>query len=612
MPESRELAPTAPLDVDDLLGFERLLSTVSAAFIHLPANEFDRAIDSCLERIVVALGIDRCSLGRVLSVNGSVEITHSYAVEGVVRAPKFLPAQAVNPWVLAKARANEPVVFSRLDDLPPEASLDKVTWRKIGMKSHVMMPIFIGGQLQGALNFGCVRVERHWAPDLLPRLNLLARILGSAVARKRAQEELDLALSFERLASGILAALALATPDTTDHIISVALRQIGEFAAADQVALSLDFSDPGHREATEHWEAESIHLPPGWSRPGALPWISARIAAGQIVRLARIADLAPEAQEDAAAMRGLGIRSLLVMPISISGRNAGALSIACVRSEHEWPDALMPGIRLVAEVFASVRVHHASVRRQLAADTESARWRERLVHLVRLHTAGEMSVALAHEITQPLGAIKNYALAARRRAGEEPPDLPHVEDLIEKVIAQTQRAGDIVTRMRSVAQRHEREPQLMDVSRAVSESVQMLKMDCELRGISIRWLSHSSLPTVMVDEVHLQQVILNLLRNAMEAIDGALGHEKEIAVAVRHSEEDEILVAIADRGHGIAEGDLERVFESFYSTKSSGLGVGLAICRKLIEAHGGRLWASRRPGGGAIFTFSLPVSNGLN
>ena len=592
----------------DPLGFERLVSELSASLINLPMQDIDDVIEDCLARIVEALGICRCSLGRVLTLNGRAEITHSYAVQGVVRAPKSLPAQVVNPWLLAKARANEPVVFSRLDDLPPEASLDQETWRKIGMKSHVMMPFFIGGELQGALNFACVRFERSWPPELLPRLRLLAQIFGAVVARKRAQEELDLAIGFERLASSILATLVLATPHNSDHAIATGLRQIGEFAGANQASLRLHFGDDDLEDVVQQWQADSIDLPAGWNGASALPWISARTAGGATVRLARIADLPQEAEEDAAALRDLGIRSLLAMPISVSGGNAGALSIACLQSEHEWPDALMPGIRLLAEVFGSVHAREASDRRKLAAETEAAHWRERLAHLVRIHTAGEMSVALAHEIAQPLGAIENYALAARRRAGEATPDLPRIVELIEKVVAQTRRAGEVVKSMRNIAQRHEPEPKPIDIERAVSKSVQMLKMDCELRDIGIRFSSASPLPMVVVDEVHIQQVVMNLLRNAMEAIEGGQpGGEREIAVAIRQTEGDEILVEISDRGPGIVEADIERVFESFYSTKSSGLGVGLAICRKLIEAHGGQLWASHNPGGGAVFSFSLPI-----
>jgi len=264
---------------------------------------------------------------------------------------------------------------------------------------------------------------------------------------------------------------------------------------------------------------------------------------------------------------------------------------------------------LLAEVFASLHARQSAERRKQAAEVEAAQWRERLAHLVRVHTAGEMSAALAHEINQPLGAIENYALAARRRMGEESPDLARVADLLDKVIGQATRAGDVVTRMRGMVQRHELEPKEIDVVRAVRECVDMVKTDCELRDIRIEVKAAGASSPVVVDEIHLQQVILNLLRNAMEAVElPRPGNSREIAVEIGRDGVEAVAVQVADRGAGIAEGDLERVFESFYSTKPSGLGIGLAICRKLIEAHGGALWASHNPGGGAVFRFTLPVA----
>jgi signal transduction histidine kinase len=218
-----------------------------------------------------------------------------------------------------------------------------------------------------------------------------------------------------------------------------------------------------------------------------------------------------------------------------------------------------------------------------------------------------MSVALAHEVNQPLGAIENYALAARRLAGEAVPDLPRVTELLDKVIGQTTRAGDVVSRMRSMVQRHDFNPKLVKIERAISECVEMLKTDCNLRDIEVRLSADSGLPQLTVDEIYLQQVVLNLLRNAMEAIEQG-GGERVIDISIALNQRKAIQVEVADTGSGIAEGDLERIFESFYSTKSTGLGIGLAICRKLIEAHRGLLWASHNPNGGAVFLFTIPVS----
>ncbi|MDM0021405.1 ATP-binding protein [Variovorax saccharolyticus] len=597
-------ARPAPRNLQDLLRFERLLSDLSATFIAVPVHDIDRAIAQSLERIVKALDIDRSTLTRV-TLTGSAEVTHSYAVQGVAPAQRFLPARDSHPWALSMAIANRPVAFSRLDDLPPEAGVDKESWRRSGLKSQVMMPIMVAGHLHGALIFGTVRFEREWPDELLGRMRLLAEIFGSALARKRAQEELELAIGFERLASGILASLVMSKPHEQSEAILRGLREIGEFVGAERVALWQGIGSGARYDPGQHWHAEGFAAPPGTRGTGYLPWLSGRVAAGHVVRLATLDELPSAARLDRDTLKALGIRSLLVVPVA--GEAASALSIATVQREHAWPDSLLPGVQLLAEVFGSLHARESAERRRLAAEVEAAHWRERLAHLVRVHTAGEMSVALAHEITQPLGAIENYAIAARHRATEASPDMPRVAELLDKVIGQSTRAGDVVTRMRSMAQRHELDPKPIRIEHAVRECVGMVKMDCDLRDIRIELPAASPLPEVVVDEIHVQQVVLNLLRNAMEAIELAPpGGAREIAIAIRAGERDEVRVEVADRGVGIAEGDLERVFESFYSTKSSGLGVGLAICRKLIEAHGGKLWASHNPGGGARFSFTLP------
>ena len=600
---------TAHASLQEMLSFERLLSALSAAFIAVPIQDIDRAIDLGLARIASTLTVDRSTLIRVSPLTGRAEVTHSFATDGVAPEPRrLISARDSHPWSFAKASAKESIIFSSLDELPPEAGLDKENWRRIGLKSYVAMPIVVAGELHGSLTFGCVRIERNWPNDLVARMRLLAEIFGSALARKRAQEELDLAVGFERLASNILASLVLSRPGEENRAIAMGLQQLGEFVGAERVALW--HSGAGMLfGVTQQWNAAGLEAGAAEDKTADFPWIYSLVEGGSVVRIYRVADLPPEAEADAATLRRIGVRSLIAVPIKVQGRNAGALTLASIEREHEWPAALTPGVSLLAEVFTSLHAREAAERRKLAAEVEAAHWRERLAHLVRVHTAGEMSVALAHEITQPLGAIENYALAARRRATEPVPDMSRVVDLLDKVIGQATRAGDVVIRMRGMAQRHELEPKLIDLERAVADCVGMVKMDCELRGIQIRLAQEGSFPAVVVDEIYLQQVILNLLRNAMQAIEGAPpGGLREITVALRVKHREEVLVEVSDRGIGISDDDLERIFESFYSTKPDGLGVGLAICRKLIEAHGGKLWASHRDGGGAVFSFTLPTA----
>ena len=254
---------------------------------------------------------------------------------------------------------------------------------------------------------------------------------------------------------------------------------------------------------------------------------------------------------------------------------------------------MIPGVKLVAETFASLNARLSAERRKKAAEIEASQWRERLAQLVRVHTVGEMSAALAHEITQPLGAIENYALAARRRLGEDVPDLRRVGELLDKVLGQATRAGDVVTRMRGMVQRHELETKEIDIARAISDCVEMVKMDCELRNIDVEVKPVGPLPMVVADEIHLQQVILNLLRNAMDAVQ-TLPPDARRAIAIDAGLDgnDRIFVDVADRGPGIAEADLERVFESFYYDQTERTG---NRPRDLQKAdRGPRRYAARR------------------
>ena len=162
-----------------------------------------------------------------------------------------------------------------------------------------------------------------------------------------------------------------------------------------------------------------------WSAQ-ALPWIHARLNEDALVRFARLDELPADAAADLQAMQALGVRSLLAVPVAVAGQLLGVFSVAAVRVECDWPDELVPSVRLLAEVFATLHVRRHAERRERAAESEAALWREQFAHVVRVHTVGEMSAALAHEITQPLGAIENYAHAARRRASGPAPDLPKV------------------------------------------------------------------------------------------------------------------------------------------------------------------------------------------
>ncbi len=587
---------------DELSRFERLLSELSAGFINLPAAQIDGAIDSSLRSIVETLHIDRCSLTRALPELGHFQTLHSFAASGVQPVPKSNSSHMF-PWAFERYHAGQALVFTDPDELPPEAHLERESYRAAGFGSHVGQPIMVGGRLFGVLGFGSLRQTRRWPEALVTRMRLLADIYGNALARKFAQTELDRALDFERLATRLLASQLVAGPVRNAGVIEAALGDIGRFVAVEQVALWQRLPRQTAFAASHRWSADAsaCSLLDG-ADSCTQPWFVAQLLAGVPVRLE--GDGPWPAAARAELRGGQGLRSLLAVPFSTGGEVAGALCCANIAESRRWPEALVCDAGLLAEVFASLHARQA-------AELEASQWRERLAHLVRVHTAGEMSAALAHEINQPLGAIENYALAARQRIDEPVPDLVRIAGLLDKLVGQATRAGDVVTRLRGLVQRHAVEPKAIDAEQTVRACVDMLRMDCELREIRVELRAEQPLPPALADEVHLQQVMLNLLRNAMEACEvPRAGVAREITIEIRRGGIDTVAISVADRGVGIAEGALEQVFESFYSTKPSGLGIGLAICRKLLEAHGGALWAAHNPGGGALFQCLLPVATG--
>lgn len=590
----------------ELQVFERLLAELSAGFIGLAAGHIDAAIEDALRRIVLALDIDRSSLISVDAVTGRIETTHSWALEGIDRTPPTDIVQS-NPWALSCARAGRPVVFARLDELPAQAAVDKSTFAHMGLKSHVGMPMWVGGRLRGSLTFGSLRREREWPDELLGRMRLLADVFASVLARQHAEQQRERVLDFERLASRTLSALLIAMPQDEARIIEAGLHDIAAFLGADRATLWEIGDDQRFRRA-HHWFADGVPGIEEWSAQ-ALPWIHARLNTDALVRFARLGELPADADADLQAMRDLGVRSLLAVPVAVAGQLLGVFSVAAVRVECDWPDELVPSVRLLAEVFATLHVRRHAERRERAAESEAALWREQFAHVVRVHTVGEMSAALAHEITQPLGAIENYAHAARRRLSGPAPDLPKVVDLLERIVAQSARAGDVVTRLRGMVKRHELQLGEIDLERLATACIDLLRGECEQHDLRIELRRPVRLPRLVADEVHVQQVLLNLLRNAIEAMEAAApAAPRRIEVNIACVAPEWVSVQVADHGPGIAEGELEQVFEAFHSTKPLGLGVGLAICRRLIEAQGGTLRAAQNPAGGALFEFTLPVA----
>jgi PAS domain S-box-containing protein len=229
-----------------------------------------------------------------------------------------------------------------------------------------------------------------------------------------------------------------------------------------------------------------------------------------------------------------------------------------------------------------------------------------LEHANRVATMGQLTASITHEVNQPITAAVTYALAARRFLSAEPPNFREVDDALSLIVREGNRAGEVVGRIRALIKKAPARKDAVEINDAILEVIALTHTEAANNSISVRTQLAEALPRVQGDRVQLQQVLLNLIINAIEAMRDVGEEERELLISTRN-EPDGVSVEVRDSGPGFAPAVLDRVFEAFYTTKSSGLGLGLSICRSIIEAHNGRLWASPNVPRGAIFGFIAPA-----
>ena len=219
-----------------------------------------------------------------------------------------------------------------------------------------------------------------------------------------------------------------------------------------------------------------------------------------------------------------------------------------------------------------------------------------------------MASGIAHEINQPLAAIDSYAQASQKHLQSRETNLGKVEELVEKISGQARRAGSVVSHLRSMMQNKVSNPLSLDINQLLDEVLEIAKIEARNNNCNLILKYSHSLPKVICDEIQIQQVALNLISNAVDAMDELEGDvEKNINVETRIKDNNYLEVCVSDNGSGINVQDMNKIFEAFYTTKDSGLGMGLSICKSIIENHGGELGYSQNETGGSSFCFSLPI-----
>ena len=233
-----------------------------------------------------------------------------------------------------------------------------------------------------------------------------------------------------------------------------------------------------------------------------------------------------------------------------------------------------------------------------------------LAHMARLSLAGEMATGLAHELNQPLTAIAAYVHVCLQILHSERLSTDELVELLNKVTSQSVRAGEIIRRLRAFVRKMETQREAADINELIHDALRFAEIEARQQGVRLRVDLVDSLPPVLVDYIQIQQVVLNLVRNGIEALETVDSQRRSVTVRTALADNDTIKVSVSDTGPPLSEDVMGKLFEPFFTTKATGMGLGLSISRSIVEAHGGRLWATSNHNEGNTFHFNLAVGKG--
>src|SRR6266850_1071928 len=294
-----------------------------------------------------------------------------------------------------------------------------------------------------------------------------------------------------------------------------------------------------------------------------------------------------------------GFRTCLAVPLLKDNEIIGIITLGRTQVQP-FTDRQ---ISLFADFAAQATIALESTRRE----RQYREMQSELAHANRVATMGQLAASIAHEIKQPMTAARTYAAAALRFLDKNPPDVSEVRAALTCIANETDRTNDVVDRIGSLIRKAPPRKEVVDLNDAILEVTALTRSEAVKTGVAVSTQLAGELPRIQCDRVQLQQVTLNLIVNAIQSMSGVEDGNRELYISTVSIEPEGVCVAVRDTGHGLRPESLPRLFEPFYTTKPDGMGMGLSICRSIIEAHGGWLWATRCEPRGALFQFTIPA-----
>ena len=384
-----------------------------------------------------------------------------------------------------------------------------------------------------------------------------------------------------------------------DDTIEAAQRMVCETLCLERSTLWLFSADDAEMMLTHYWQRpESPPVRRNFVTNGNLPWADQQIRNGRPIRFSSLTDLPPEAAKDREVLAHHGTKSNVTFPLVSNGRVFGALAFAMLTAERRWDEEEVSSLQLIAQIFG-----HVISKRQ--AEQRAEQLREEIQRSARAAVLGELAAALAHEINQPLTSILANAQAARRFIAGGNADPAEILNILDDIIRDDKRAGEVIRNLRAMLSGSPARHEPTCLNELVTEVSDFLATDMATAGVELELDLAPALPRIRAARVELQQLLINLIHNATHAMSETPVERCRIIIQTGTGG-GMVNVRVRDHGCGIPPEHLDRIFEPFHTTRTNGLGMGLAICRRIAEAHHGGIQASNDESGGAVFSFWLP------
>jgi signal transduction histidine kinase/integral membrane sensor domain MASE1 len=529
------------------LRFETLLSEFSRTFVQVRGEHMDAVCLGWFERLGLSLGLDCVRLYQVVASGDDITQVSEWKRPGFDSGPPLAIAREF-PWILRRVVDRQPVALPTLDTLPADAARDRAALEVHGYSALLVLPLLAGEQVIGAIAFGAQR-ERPWPDELTARLQLLAEVLANSLARRQTHDALNKAAVMK---SAILGSLPSGV------------------AVVDAEGRLLDINTNWRRFAEESQAIRHDHLEVGDN----------------------LLDVCSGAAFEA------------IQTVLSGSQTRNAVEYTSQAADRtQWWQLVVARLNRPERGGAVVTLEEITEARR--AEIEAQQVRQQLAHVGRVSTMGELTASLAHELKQPLTAIMGNAQAARRLLDHKPPDYFELRNAMSDIVGDARRASDIIQRVRELLSRGRFEMTPVDLAGVIRDVANLVSSDAIISNVSVTLDLEPDPVIVHGDHVQLQQVVLNLLVNAIEAVAEEPG-ERTVSVSCRASDLHQVQVVVRDSGGGFAKGADELVFDPFYTTKAGGMGMGLSIARSIVDAHGGSIRAHNGQVRGTIIEFTLP------